>query len=229
MNFSLENKTIRPGNLRNFNYYHSDRHAPNQVENQPKQFKPRHTIVLLASISLTLLVLGGIFVSHYSNKSNRSQNQNNFAVTGSTSSNNKCRANTLSQNIIVNISERKTWACQFQKLLYSSPVVTGISTHPDTNTPSGSYTILSKSTNLTLSGSDSTGSWSDPVNYWMPFLNNQFGSYGFHDATWRGNNEFGNVSPNANNASHGCVELPLTSAKWFYGWANIGTSVTITD
>ncbi|MGH7194071.1 MAG: L,D-transpeptidase family protein, partial [Candidatus Saccharimonadales bacterium] len=52
-------------------------------------------------------------------------------------------------------------------------------------------------------------------------------TYGFHDATWRPNSEFGKVSPDSSNASHGCVELPLSTAAWLYGWAGIGTTVRI--
>jgi lipoprotein-anchoring transpeptidase ErfK/SrfK len=61
----------------------------------------------------------------------------------------------------------------------------------------------------------------------MPFLNNQHGTYGFHDATWRPDNEFGTVSPDSSEASHGCVELPLATSAWLYAWAPVGTTVTI--
>jgi lipoprotein-anchoring transpeptidase ErfK/SrfK len=94
-------------------------------------------------------------------------------------------------------------------------------------TPTGTYHIQSKQTDLYLNGSDDTGSWHDHVYYWMPFLNNQYGTYGFHDATWRSDGDFGNIDPYSSNASHGCVELPLATAKWIYGWAPIGTQLTI--
>jgi lipoprotein-anchoring transpeptidase ErfK/SrfK len=61
----------------------------------------------------------------------------------------------------------------------------------------------------------------------MPFLTNKYGVYGFHDATWRASSAFGKISPDSAEASHGCVELPLSTAKWLYGWANIGTTVII--
>ncbi len=69
----------------------------------------------------------------------------------------------------------------------------------------------------------------DPVHYWMPFLQNKHGIYGFHDATWRSNNDFGNIDPNSKKASHGCVELPLNASSWIYNWAPVGTTVTIKD
>ena len=96
-------------------------------------------------------------------------------------------------------------------------------------TPTGTFHIYSKITNTTLKGSDSTGSWDAPVSYWMPFLSNQYGQYGFHDATWRSPDEFGNVSPDSKNASHGCVELPLDAVAWVYNWAPIGTQINIVN
>ncbi|HEX5743928.1 MAG TPA: L,D-transpeptidase, partial [Candidatus Saccharimonadales bacterium] len=80
-----------------------------------------------------------------------------------------------------------------------------------------------------LTGSDVAGSWKRPVSYWMPFLHNKHGIYGFHDATWRPDSEFGNVSPASPDASHGCVELPLASQAWLYKWAPVGTTVKIKD
>ncbi|HEY4963244.1 MAG TPA: L,D-transpeptidase [Candidatus Saccharimonadales bacterium] len=143
------------------------------------------------------------------------------------SSTNPCSTNTLSQLLLVSISERHLWACQGTTSVYDSPVITGMDFLAADLTPPGTYHIYSKQTDQVLKGSDSTGSWDDPVSYWMPFLENQYGIYGFHDATWRPDNAFGNVSPNSPNASHGCVETPLATAKWIYNWTSVGTTVTI--
>ncbi|HSW85388.1 MAG TPA: L,D-transpeptidase family protein [Candidatus Saccharimonadales bacterium] len=138
-----------------------------------------------------------------------------------------CSPNAINQFIIVSISQRHLWACNSYNLLYESAVVTGMQNLPADLTPTGTYKIASKQTNLFLNGSDSTGSWHQHVNYWMPFLTNQYGVYGFHDATWRSDSDFGNIDPNSSDASHGCVELPLTAAKWLYGWAAKGATVNI--
>jgi lipoprotein-anchoring transpeptidase ErfK/SrfK len=61
----------------------------------------------------------------------------------------------------------------------------------------------------------------------MPFLSNKYGIYGFHDATWRSDSDFGNIDPNSEDASHGCVELPLAASAWLYNWAVIGTTLTV--
>lgn len=140
---------------------------------------------------------------------------------------NMCVGNNLDQFILVSISQRHLWVCDQTKQLYDSPVVTGMENLAADLTPTGTYHIYAKETDVYLKGSDSTGSWDDYVNYWMPFLNNQYGTYGFHDATWRPANAFGNISPYSSNASHGCVELPLATAKWLYNWAQIGTTLTV--
>ncbi len=128
---------------------------------------------------------------------------------------------------MVSIGQRHMWACQAGQSVYDSPVITGIAYLAADTTPTGTYHIYAKETNVTLTGSDSTGSWSDPVSYWMPFLYNQYGTYGFHDASWRPATAFGNISPDSANASHGCVELPLATAKWLFDWSRIGTTLTI--
>ena len=140
---------------------------------------------------------------------------------------NQCASNTLSQLVLVSISQRHMWACDGTTKVYDSAVITGMENLAADLTPTGTYHIYAKETNLYLKGHDSTGSWDDYVNYWMPFLDNQYGAYGFHDATWRPADAFGNISPYSSNASHGCVEMPLATAKWLYGWAVVGTTVTI--
>lgn len=138
-----------------------------------------------------------------------------------------CATNTLSQLVLVSISQRELWACQGTAVEYNSPVITGMSFLAADQTPTGTYHIYAKDTDVNLTGHDSTGSWDDFVYYWMPFLSNEYGVYGFHDATWRPANAFGNVSPDSSNASHGCVECPLSTAKWLFNWTEVGTTVTI--
>lgn len=140
---------------------------------------------------------------------------------------NACAGNNLNQLVLVSISKRHLWACDYSTVAYSSPVITGMEYLAADLTPTGTYHIYAKETNVYLIGQDSTGSWDDFVHYWMPFLDNQYGAYGFHDATWRPSNAFGNVSPYSSNASHGCVECPLATAAWLYNWTQIGTTVSI--
>lgn len=138
-----------------------------------------------------------------------------------------CQQPTTAKYLVVSISLRHLWACSGTNISYNSPVITGIASLAADLTPTGTYTIYGKQTNLYLTGSDSTGSWNDYVHFWMPFLDNRYGVYGLHDATWRPSTAFGTISPDSPNASHGCVELPLTTASWIYGWAAVGTTITI--
>jgi lipoprotein-anchoring transpeptidase ErfK/SrfK len=155
------------------------------------------------------------------------QGSSTAAATEPATTTNPCASNTLPQLALVSIGQRHMWACNGTTVAYNSAVVTGMANLPADLTPVGTYHIYAKETNLYLKGSDSTGSWDDYVNYWMPWLDNQYGQYGFHDATWRPDSAFGNIDPNSSDASHGCVELPLATAKWLYNWAQIGTTVTI--
>jgi len=148
------------------------------------------------------------------------------------SSTNHCASNTLNQEVIVSISEQHMWACAGVTAAYDNPVVTGMEMYPADLTPTGTYHIYGRQTDQTLAGHDDTGSWSDPVSYWLPFLNNQYGAYGFHDAAWRAASDFGTININnpytaASHGSHGCVEMPLAAAKWLYDWVNVGTTVII--
>ena len=63
--------------------------------------------------------------------------------------------------------------------------------------------------------------WDVTVNYWLAFIG---GTYGFHDATWRG--EFGGYIYTWD-GSHGCVNLPLWAAETLYDNADVGTPVFI--
>jgi hypothetical protein len=152
---------------------------------------------------------------------------------------NNCASNTEAQAIIVSISKQHMWACNSTSAAYDNPVVTGMEMYSSELTPVGTYKIYGKLTDQTLTGSDFTGHWSDYVYYWMPFLSNQYGIYGFHDLTnaanganGRAESDFGNIDINAlytaaKHGSHGCVEMPLAAAKWLYNWASVGTTVTI--
>jgi lipoprotein-anchoring transpeptidase ErfK/SrfK len=243
---SLDNKTIRPGSLVGYSYYHSARRpypvakaAPKPKLNRGSKLLLRWAMLIIVAIALGLvgmsLLRGNSTPSTVGQRttpktppttSPKSSAPSAAAVSQTT---NHCAGNKLDKLVLVSIAQRHLWACQGSKTLYNSPVITGIEFHDSTLTPPGTYHIYAKQTDQTLTGSDVTGSWSDPVQYWMPFLNNPYGTYGLHDATWRPNNAFGNISPVSSDASHGCVELPLATAKWLYNWVEVGTTVTIND
>jgi len=232
---SLNQKTVRPGSLVGYSYYRSNRRPARPVKAVSKakargrknQRLPLLVTVLLI-IAAGLFVLKGGFSPAKQPVAAKTPSKTPVAAPAAVPAvTNHCAGNSLDRLVLVSISQRHLWACQGATTVYDSPVVTGIEYLAADLTPTGTYHISAKERDLTLTGSDTTGSWSDPVSYWMPFLRNQYGSYGFHDATWRSDSDFGNISPDSSDASHGCVELPLATAAWLYNWASVGTAVTI--
>jgi len=225
-----------------YNYlsYSQMRRLPQQSAPVPKRRK-RPGRWLAGLLIVALLIGGGVWYASINNNAvadNATVTQQHKATTTkkpaatsqapATVAKNECAANTAGGKLaLVSISQRHMWACNDTAVAYDAPVITGMEFLAADLTPVGTYHVYGKYTDTVLRGSDSTGSWDDPVSYWMPWLHNQYGSYGFHDATWRSSNEFGNVDPNTSDASHGCVELPLDAAAWLYNWAEIGTTVTI--
>ncbi len=204
------------------------------------------------SLIVALILAIGLFVFHKQNQkplADAKISKNASASSSTTGQTSKVSSKAVpqttvcsgssGQKIIVSISKQHMWACQDASMAYDNPVVTGMQQYPSELTPIGTYKIYGKLTDQTLAGSDFTGHWSDYVYYWMPFLTNKYGTYGFHDLTASANgtagrqeSDFGKVDINApytaaQHGSHGCVEMPLTAAKWLYNWAPVGTSVTV--
>ena len=129
-----------------------------------------------------------------------------------------CSANIDPKLVLVNISQQHMWACDGTNIAYETAVTTGAYTIEGDATPTGTWHIYNKETNLYLTGPG----YKDFVQYWIPF----YSDYGFHDASWQtfafGGSEY------STQGSHGCVHLPTDAAAWLYNWAPIGTTVTIT-
>lgn len=222
---SLQGKTVRPG-LMAYSFYRSDRHPVSRHTTVSRPRTKRHGKSIFMAV---LVVIAAAFVCAVAARAFQSyqQNSSNPAALAAADGPKQCASNSLDKLVIVSVGERHMWACQHHKVVYDSSAVTGIETYPATITPRGTYHINTKQTDTTLTGSDAAGSWNVNVHYWMPFLENEHGTYGFHDATWRPDSDFGNIDPNSKNASHGCVELPLNTSHWLYEWAPVGTTVII--
>ncbi len=118
----------------------------------------------------------------------------------------------------VDLSRQRVWLYVNGKCILNTACVTG-NVSKGYGTPSGIYYLTYKTTDTYLEGYNSDGSkYKSPVKYWMPFN----GGIGFHDATWRGSFG-GNIY--MTNGSHGCVNLPISSAKTLY--QNINSSMPI--
>jgi len=118
--------------------------------------------------------------------------------------------------IEISLTAQHLWMYENGVCVVSTPIVSGCVAIPGRLTPTGVFSIYSKSTNAWLVGP----TWRDFVYYWMPF----YGAYGLHDATWR--SEFGGEIY-VNEGSHGCTNLPLEAAAKIYEYAEIGTKVII--
>lgn len=243
MNLStLESKTIRPGSLGTYSYYHSNRRPaapprPAYISASRLKLIPKSRGLLIAAAVIALIAVP-MFMSIKQSTGKQPVSAQSAgpgpqkvvpAAVGGQSSQTagRCAGNTLDKLILVSVTQRHLWACEGAKTVRESAVITGLLAHDATMTPTGTYKIYGKTTDTTLTGADATGTWNDPVYYWMPFFDNQHGTYGFHDATWRPDSAFGKVDPNSSGASHGCIELPLGASKWLYNWAPIGTTVTV--
>jgi lipoprotein-anchoring transpeptidase ErfK/SrfK len=231
MKSSLESKTVRPG-LMAYSFYRSDRHPGGRRPPAAPKTQRRYGRLL---VGLMLLAVGGFglitALRAYDNRAAAPSPSSSAAVQSAAVAEGpkECAGNTESKLVIVSISQRHLWACDKQRVSYNAPVVTGMEFIASDKTPRGTYHVYAKQTDTVLTGTDSTGSWRDPVYYWMPFLDNEHGTFGFHDATWRPASDFGNIDPNTPKASHGCVNLSLAAAKWLYNWAPVGTTVTVKD
>ena len=118
--------------------------------------------------------------------------------------------------ILISIKEQKLWYYKKGNLLLKSNVITGNKGSFDTVT--GRFRIRSKAAGTYLVG-DNYRSW---VDYWMLF--DPSTQSGLHDATWH-SSFGGNIYET--NGSHGCVNLPYSSAQKIYKNISVGTLVII--
>ena len=97
-------------------------------------------------------------------------------------------------------------------LIWEAPCVSGTPNGAH-NTPTGVYVLNSKASPSVLKGTNLDGSkYESTVQYWMPFVGNVIG---MHDADWQP--YFGGTRYQDGGGSHGCVNLPPSSAAALYG------------
>jgi lipoprotein-anchoring transpeptidase ErfK/SrfK len=135
------------------------------------------------------------------------------------------------QVILVSTTKQWLWAYQDGKLVYATPVTTGM---PYLRTPRGTYSVMLKESDVTFYSPWPVGSpfYYSPehIDYALRFRN---GGFYIHNAAWR--DAFGpgtqdpHTDPNGKHetGSHGCVNVATSAARWLYNWAHIGATVTI--
>ena len=87
---------------------------------------------------------------------------------------------------------------------------------PGTETVTGTYHVYLK---YAAQDMGCTAGW-DYCSKDVPWVTYFTGSYALHGAPWR--NSFG---WSGEGGSHGCVNMPVSEAKWVYDWAPVGTTV----
>ena len=111
--------------------------------------------------------------------------------------------------IVVSTGEQRIYAYENGHLIHSHLVSTGQILTP---TVLGDYHIYVKYLADDMSG---PGYFLPQVPYTMYF----YQGYAIHGTYWH--NAFGRPM------SHGCVNLPVDEAQWFYNWAEVGTLVRV--
>jgi lipoprotein-anchoring transpeptidase ErfK/SrfK len=113
--------------------------------------------------------------------------------------------------IDVNISKQTITAYDGSAPLKSVLVSTGLAWYP---TPAGRFKVYTKIPAQTMSGGVGADRYYLPN---VPHVMYFTGAYAIHGTYWHRN--FGQPM------SHGCVNLSLEDAKWFYEFASVGTPV----
>lgn len=121
--------------------------------------------------------------------------------------------------IEVNLSSQTLIACQDGQVIFSTPITSG-ATGAGFPTVTGQFAIYAKERSRYLNGAQYGYNYNVYVDYWMPFT----GGYGLHDADWR--SAFGGQDYYYG-GSHGCVNMPKSSAAFLFGWAPVGTPVWV--
>jgi LysM repeat protein len=115
----------------------------------------------------------------------------------------------IGREIIVDLSEQRTYAYENGVLVRNVVVSTGL---PGTPTVRGDFTVQRKYVAQTMTG---PGYYRPDVPYILYF----YAGYALHGTYWHSN--FGQPM------SHGCVNLPTPEAEWFYSFADVGTPVHV--
>ncbi len=121
------------------------------------------------------------------------------------------------KEIVVSKSQSAMWAYEDGQVVISSLVSVGVGDVPETVTPTGYFSILTKYDVQTMEGTISDQYYKVPDVPNVMYFDNSGNA--LHGTYWH--NNFGTPM------SHGCVNLPLDVAAWLYDWAPIGTPVTI--
>ncbi len=118
----------------------------------------------------------------------------------------KAVKNPAAVKVKLSTSAQRVYVMEGNEVLLATPCSVGTASSP---TPLGTYTIYSKTANRRRVSSPGAGY---PMTFWMEFKS----AYGMH---------WGFVKPYP--CTHGCVRLPIASAKKIFGMVRTGTPLII--
>jgi L,D-transpeptidase catalytic domain len=135
------------------------------------------------------------------------------------------------QVILVSVTQQWLWAYQDGKLVFATPVTTGM---PWLWTPLGVYHITSKVEDTVFYSPwpPSSPFYYTPEHVDYALFFRQKGFY-IHDAPWRQafgpGTEVPHTDPDGTyeTGSHGCVNMTYGAGKWLYNWTMLGATVDI--
>ncbi|MDQ2750672.1 MAG: L,D-transpeptidase family protein [Actinomycetota bacterium] len=130
---------------------------------------------------------------------------------------NGCLTTAAAHQVNIDISTQLARFCSARQQVLVSYVTTGASLLGN-GTPTGNWRVQAKVANTVL---HPAGGGAYPVRFWVPYN----GAYGLHDSSWQ-HFAYGSAQYRTN-GSHGCVHVPPRVMAWFFGWAPIGTVVSI--
>jgi hypothetical protein len=116
--------------------------------------------------------------------------------------------------IDISLSNYTITAYEGNQAVYSTIIVVGGSATP---TVTGTFATYWKLETQTMTGPNVDGS--DYTQEDVPWVMYFYADFAIHGAYWR--SSFGYAG------SHGCVNLPVSDAAWFYAWAPVGTRVEV--
>lgn len=123
------------------------------------------------------------------------------------------------KRIVVDRSEQTLYAYEGDDLYLETPISTGLDLTP---TPRGTFTVYRKTPSRYMQGplpGISDQYYDLPGVPWNMYFTKEGGA--IHGAYWH--TEFGKQW------SHGCVNLPLDTARMLYEWTPLGTTVIVQD
>lgn len=111
----------------------------------------------------------------------------------------------------IDLTRQRLIAWEGDQPVYAVVVSTG---KPSTATPPGIFAIQSKHRYARMQGANYDISK-------VPYTMYYHGGYAIHGAFWH--NRFGTP------VSHGCTNVAVDRAQWFFEWASVGTPVIVHD